>query len=385
LFKAAREFEFERIVGQLQQQTHQTVLEINLNAIVHNLNYFRSCLKPTTKTMVMVKASCYGNGSYEIANILQHNKVDYLAVAFIDEGIELRNAGITLPIIVMNPEYDMLSKLYDYGLEPNVHNFAVINELKKLCATYPNKTFPIHLKMDTGMARYGFQPQQIENLISEIKQIPDCSITSIFSHLAGSDDAQFDTFTEEQISLFDAMSKQIMSAFSYPIMRHILNSAGIERFRKYQFDMVRLGIGLYGISFENPQNCQHISTLKTFVSGIREMKKDTSVGYSRKGMLSRDSKIAVIPIGYADGFNRKLSNGVGTVLIHGKEVPIVGNICMDAAMIDITDIPDVQLGDEVILFGKDLPVTVMANRIGTIPYEVMTSIAPRVKRVYVYE
>lgn len=385
LFKAAREFEFERVVGQLEQQTHQTVLEINLNAIVYNLNYFRSCLRPKTKTMVMVKASCYGNGSYEIANILQHNKVDCLAVAFIDEGIELRNAGITLPITVMNPEYDMLSKLYEYGLEPNVHNFAVIDELKKLCTTYPNKTFPIHLKMDTGMARYGFQPQQIEDLISEIKQIPNCTIASIFSHLAGSDDPQFDAFTMEQISLFETMSKQIMSEFPYPIMRHILNSAGIERFREYQFDMVRLGIGLYGISFENPQNCHHISTLKTFVSGIRAMKENTSVGYSRKGMLSRNSKIAVIPIGYADGFNRKLSNGVGTVLIHGKEVPIIGNICMDAAMIDITDIPDVQLGDEVILFGKDLPVTVMANRIGTIPYEVMTSIAPRVKRVYVYE
>ncbi len=385
LFKAAREFEFERLVAQLQLQMHQTVLEVNLNAIVHNLNYFRSCLNPKTKMMVMVKASCYGNGTYEIANILQHNKVDYLAVAFIDEGVELRNSGITVPIIVMNPEYGMLSKLYDYGLEPNIHNFAVLDELKQLCSLYPNKTFPIHLKMDTGMARYGFQPQQISDLIREVKSISNCRVTSIFSHLVGSDDAQFDSFTLEQLELFKTMSTQIMNEFDYPIMRHILNSAGIERFRDYQFDMVRLGIGLYGISFENPQNCQHISTLKTFVSGLREMKNNTSVGYSRKGMLSRDSKIAVIPIGYADGFNRKLSNGVGTVLIRGKEVPIVGNICMDAAMVDVTDIPDVQLGDEVILFGTNLPITKMAERIGTIPYEVMTSIDRRVKRIYVFE
>lgn len=385
LFKGAREFEFERLVDQLQQQTHQTVLEVNLNAIVHNLNYFRSCLNPKTKIMIMVKAFCYGNGSYEIANILQHNKVDYLAVAFVDEGIELRNSGITLPIIVMNPEYGMLSKLFDYGLEPNIHNFAVLEELKQLCATYPNKTFTIHLKMDTGMARYGFQPHQISQLIKELQAIPNIKIESLFSHLVGSDGAQFDDFTMQQLSLFETMTKQIMSAFSYPIMRHILNSAGIERFRDYQFDMVRLGIGLYGISFVNPQVCQPISTLKTFVSGIREMKQDTSVGYSRKTILKRDSRIAVIPIGYADGFNRKLSNGVGTVLIHGKEVPVVGNICMDAAMIDITDIPDVQLGDEVILFGKDLPITKMSDKIGTIPYEVMTSIARRVKRVYVFE
>lgn len=385
LFKAAREFAFERLVAQLELQTHQTVLEVNLNAIVHNLNYFRSCLNPKTKMMIMVKASCYGNGTYEIANILQHNKVDYLAVAFIDEGAELRNSGITLPIIVMNPEYGMLSRLYDYGLEPNLHNFAVLDELKQLCALYPNKTFPIHVKLDTGMARYGFQQHQIDELITELKAISNIHVTSIFSHLVGSDDAQFDTFTLEQLELFKTMSDKIMSAFPYPIMRHILNSAGIERFREYQFDMVRLGIGLYGISFENPQNCQPISTLKTFVSGIREKQNHTSVGYSRKGMLNRDSKIAVIPIGYADGFNRKLSNGVGTVLIRGKEVPVVGNICMDAAMIDVTDIPDIQLGDEVILFGKDLPITKMAERIGTIPYEVMTSIDRRVKRIYVFE
>ncbi len=385
LFKAAREFQFERLVSQLESQAHQTVLEVNLNAIVHNLNYFRSCLNPKTKMVAMVKASCYGNGSYEIANILQHNNVDYLAVAFIDEGVELRNSGITLPIIVMNPEYGMLDKLFDYDLEPNIHNFAVLEEFKQLCSMFPNKMFPIHLKMDTGMARYGFQPHQLEDLIKELQTIPNCKVTSIFSHLVGSDDSQFDAFTLEQLNLFEKMSSQIMQAFPYYIMRHILNSAGIERFREYQYDMVRLGIGLYGISFENPRNCQHISTLKTFVSGIREMKKDTSVGYSRKGMLKRDSKIAVIPIGYADGFNRKLSNGVGTVLIHGKEVPVVGNICMDAAMIDITDVPDVQLGDEVILFGKDLPITKMAEKIGTIPYEVMTSIDRRVKRIYVFE
>lgn len=385
LCKGAREFEFERIVAQLESQTHQTVLEVNLNAVVHNLNYYRSFLNPKTKMVAMVKASCYGNGTYEIANILQHNKVDYLAVAFIDEGVELRNSGITLPIIVMNPEYGMLPKLYDYDLEPNVPNFAVLDEVKQLCASYPNKTFPIHLKMDTGMARYGFQPQQINDLIESIKAISNCHITSIFSHLVGSDSPEFDDFTMEQLQLFEKMSSQIMKEFSYPIIRHILNSAGIERFSDYQYDMVRLGIGLYGISFVNPSACQPISTLKTFVSGIREMKNNTSVGYSRKTILKRDSKIAVIPIGYADGFNRKLSNGVGSVLIRGKEVPIVGNICMDAAMVDVTDIPDIQLGDEVILFGKDLPVTKMSDKIGTIPYEVMTSIDRRVKRIYVFE
>ncbi len=384
LLKGAREFEFEKIAKKLEFQTHQTVLEINLNAIIHNLQYFRTYLYGSTKVMVMVKAFSYGSGSYEIANILQNHKVDYLAVAFADEGIELRNAGITLPIVVMNPETGMMQQIFEHGLEPSIHNSTVLEEFAEYCLAHSDRIFPYHIKIDTGMARYGFSPDEIFSLIERMQAIPNGTIISVFSHLVGTDDPQFDAFTEQQIATFVRSSSLICSQFSYPIMRHILNSAGIERFSKYQFDMVRLGIGLYGISAQHEHNCMHISTLKTFISEIRSMPSGTTVGYSRKGTISRQSKIGVLPIGYADGLNRRLSNGVGTVLVNNIEVPIIGNICMDATMIDITDV-DVEIGDEVVLFGPRLPITLMAQRLGTIPYEIITSISRRVKRLYYYE
>ncbi|OQA94534.1 MAG: Alanine racemase [Bacteroidetes bacterium ADurb.Bin217] len=384
LLKAAREFEFETIAKKLEFQTHQTVLEINLNAILYNLQYFRSYLDARTKVMVMVKAFSYGSGSYEIANILQNNKVDYLAVAFADEGIELRNAGITVPIVVMNPETGMMQQIFEHTLEPSIHNWFALEEFKRYCSSHPEAIHQCHIKIDTGMARYGFAPSEITQLVEELHAITNCSIRSVFSHLVGSDDSQFDAFTEQQISTFVQSSSHICAQFSYPILRHILNSAGIERFSTYQFDMVRLGIGLYGISATHENNCMHISTLKTFISEIRTMPAGTTVGYSRKGSVKRDSRIGVLPIGYADGLNRKLSNGVGTVIVNNTEVPIIGNICMDATMIDLTDV-DAEIGDEVILFGKDLPITRMAEKLETIPYEIITSVSRRVKRLYYFE
>ncbi|MCL2329620.1 MAG: bifunctional UDP-N-acetylmuramoyl-tripeptide:D-alanyl-D-alanine ligase/alanine racemase [Bacteroidetes bacterium] len=384
LLKAAREYEFEKIAQKLELQTHQTVLEINLNAMIHNLNYFKSQLLPATKIMVMVKAFSYGSGSYEIANILQHQGVDYLAVAFVDEGIELRNAGIRTPIVVMNPEYGMLAQLYEYDLEPNIHNFNVLAELADFQKTYSLAQLPIHIKLDTGMARYGFGESDVAELLQRISAIPNCHIQSVFSHLVGSDEERFDEFTLHQIELFTRMSETIQTALPYPVMRHILNSAGIERFAQAQFDMVRLGIGLYGISAVHQENCMHVSTLKTCISDIRTMQSGETVGYCRNGKILRPSKIAVLPIGYADGLRRKLGNGVGHVLIGKQFAPIIGNVCMDATMIDITEI-DTQIGAEVIIFGTELPISDMAAKLETIPYEVITSISRRVKRVYYYE
>lgn len=384
LLKAAREYEFEKIAQKLELQMHQTVLEINLNALIHNLNYFKSQLAPATKIMIMVKAFSYGSGSYEIANILQHQGVDYLAVAFIDEGIELRNAGIRIPIVVMNPEYGMLSQLFEYNLEPNIHNFNVLAELAEFQKTNKLSQLPIHIKLDTGMARYGFRENDIEQLLQQLSAIPNCRVQSVFSHLVGSDDERFDEFSHQQIELFSRLSETVQNAFDYSIMRHILNSAGIERFAQSQFDMVRLGIGLYGISAVHQENCMHVNTLKTCISDIRTMESGETVGYSRNGKILRPSKIAVLPIGYADGLRRKLGNGVGNVLIGNQLAPIIGNVCMDATMIDITGI-ETSIGSEVILFGSELPITDMAEKLETIPYEVITSISRRVKRVYFYE
>jgi len=383
LLKGGRDFMFEKISGKLELQTHQTVLEINLQSMVNNLNYFKSYLHAETKLMVMVKAFSYGSGSYEIANLLQHHKVDYLAVAFIDEGIELRNAGVSLPIVVMNPEIGIMPQLFENNLEPEIHNFDVLKEYALYCNSQTGE-YKAHIKIDTGMARYGFSVNNVEKIISEFKSIPNSKIASVFSHLAGSDEQQFDEFTLSQIKLFDECSSKIINAFNYKIIRHILNSAGIERFPEYQFDMVRLGIGLYGISALNSKRTSHLSTLKTFVSHVREIDGGTTVGYSRKGKVTEKSRIAVLPIGYADGYNRLLSNGVGQVVINNQLAPIIGNVCMDACMVDITNV-SAEIGDEVILFGAELPITDMASKLNTIPYEVITSISRRVKRVYIYE
>jgi alanine racemase len=349
--------------------------------MVHNLNYFRSLLNPDTKLIVMVKAFSYGSGSTEIANLLQHHRVDYLAVAIADEGVELRNAGITIPIIVMNPEYHSFDTMIEYSLEPEIYNQAICLEFEKALKRNGVRNYPIHIKLDTGMNRLGFVQKDMDTLLSVIVKNNHFFISSVFSHLAGADEQQHNDFTAQQINLFTKWSDQILSQFPYHIDRHILNSAGIERFPQAQFDMVRLGIGLYGISCVHQEKLMNVSSLKTAISQIKEVSKENTVGYGRKGHLQSDARIGVIPIGYADGFNRKLGNGLGKVLVNGQAAPVVGNICMDMSMIDLTNI-DAKEGDLVQIFGDDYPVSILAEQLDTIPYEILTTISRRVKRVY---
>jgi alanine racemase len=384
LLKGSRFFEFEKILRILEKKAHETVLEINLNALVHNLNYFRSKLKPGVKLVAMVKAFSYGSGSFEIANILQFQRVDYLAVAFADEGVALREAGITLPIMVMNPEKSSFETIIRYNLEPEVYSFNVLTEFSAELELQGIIHYPIHIKLDTGMHRLGFMPEQTESLIATLKEKKTIQVKSVFSHLAGSDEEQFDSFTDSQIKLFKKESEKIISAFPHYIMRHILNSAGIERFSEAQFDMVRLGIGLYGISVEDKANIRNVSTLRTIILQIKEIPVSETVGYSRRFKANKTTRIGILPIGYADGLHRILGNGVGKLLTNSKFVPIIGSICMDMCMIDITGI-NAHEGDEVILFGDNYPITELAQQMNTIPYEVLTSISPRVKRIYYQE
>jgi alanine racemase len=389
LLKGARVFGFEAISKVIQQKAHETVLEINLNAIVHNLNYFRSKIKADTKIMAMVKAFSYGSGSFEIANILQFHRVDYLAVAYADEGIELRKAGITMPIMVMNPEEQSYDAMIQYNLEPEIYSFRVLSLFEEtLKRTERNITQPIaiHIKLDTGMHRLGFDSAEVNELIVRIKNNKRLCVKSIFSHLAATDEAEHDEFTWHQIQQLNAMSEKIKAHFTYPIMKHILNSAGITRFPDAQFDMVRLGIGLYGIgvnAIEQTQ-LQNVSTLKTSISQIKNIPANETIGYSRKGVAKGDIQIATVPIGYADGLSRKLSNGKGKMIVKGKLAPIIGNVCMDMCMIDITNI-NANENDEVIVFGDANPITEVAKDIGTIAYEVLTNVSRRVKRVYYQE
>jgi alanine racemase len=389
LLKGARAFGFEAISKVIQQKAHETVLEINLNAIVHNLNYYRSRIRPDTKVMAMVKAFSYGSGSFEIANILQFHRVDYLAVAYADEGIELRKAGITLPVMVMNPEEQSYDSMIQYNLEPEIYSFRVLNmfeETLKRSERNLNKQIAIHLKLDTGMHRLGFEPDDVNELIVRIKNNKQLKIKSVFSHLVATDEAEHDDFTWQQIRKFTEMSERIQSHVDYPLLKHILNSAGISRFPDAQFDMVRLGIGLYGIGVNASEQAQlqNVSTLKTSISQIKNIPANETIGYSRKGVLKRDTKIATVPIGYADGLSRKLSNGKGKMIIKGKAAPIIGNVCMDMCMIDITDI-NANENDEVIVFGEAYPIAEVAKDVGTIPYEVLTNVSRRVKRVYYQE
>ncbi len=389
LLKGARAFSFEAISKVIQQKAHETVLEINLNAIVHNLNYFRSKLKADTKVMAMVKAFSYGSGSFEIANILQFHRVDYLAVAYADEGIELRKAGITMPIMVMNPEEQSYDAMIQYNLEPEIYSFRVLSlfeETLKRSERSNIQPIPIHLKLDTGMHRLGFDEEEVNELIVRISNNKHLTIKSVFSHLAASDESEHDEFTWQQIKKLNAMSEKIKTHFNYPILKHILNSAGISRFPDAQFEMVRLGIGLYGIGATATEQLQlqNVSTLKTSISQIKNIPAKETIGYSRKGVATRDMQIATVPIGYADGLSRKLSNGKGKMIVKGKEAPIIGNVCMDMCMIDITDI-HANENDEVIIFGDQNPITDVAKDIGTIPYEVLTNVSRRVKRVYYQE
>lgn len=381
LIKGSRTFQFDKITDLLELKVHETTLEINLNALVDNLNYYRNKLKPDTKIVCMVKASAYGAGSYEIAKTLEDQRVNYLAVAVADEGSELRKAGITSSIIIMNPEQTAFKTLFDYKLEPEVYSFHLLEELIKAAEREGITNFPIHIKIDTGMHRLGFAPAEIPHLVERLHKQTSVIPRSVFSHLVGSDTERLDTFTRRQIEVFEAAAAQLQEGFSFKIIRHICNTAGIQRYPGAQFEMVRLGIGLYGVDPFTNEMLHNISTLRSTILQIHDVPKEETVGYGRKGILERDSRIAAVPIGYADGLNRHLGNGRGYCLVNGKKAPYVGNICMDVCMIDVTDI-DCREGDKVIIFGDDLPVTVLSDLLDTIPYEVLTSVSNRVKRVY---
>jgi len=366
---------------QMKEKSNQTVLEVHLDAVIHNLNYFRSKLKPTTKTMCMIKAFGYGVGSYELARTLYGQGVDYVGVALVDEGVELRQEGITMPILILNPEEHGLNDMFDYDLEPEVYNQKILDAIIQEAERRGISDYPVHIKLDTGMHRMGFDVNDIPMLAKKLNAHTCIKVKSVFSHLAGSDSSLLDDYTKQQIALFTTCSNQLEQLLGYSFLRHLCNSAGIERFPEAHFDMVRLGIGLYGISALDNKFLEPMATLKTRILQIRELRKGETVGYSRKGVLTRDSRIACLPIGYADGLNRLLSNGKGKVFINGEICPIIGNICMDISMIDITDVPAKE-GDEVIIFGKEITISDLAHQLETIPYEILTSIAHRVKRVY---
>ena len=436
LLKGARSFGFERITEELEQKVHETILEVDLNAVVNNLNHFRSFLKPETKMVCMIKADAYGAGAIEVAKTLQEHRVDYLAVAVADEGVTLRKAGITQNIIVMNPEMSSFKTLFDYDLEPEVYSFRLLDALVKAARGQGITGWPVHIKLDTGMHRLGFnvfdnstisqadkltisqfdncaaQPNsgiekssnseivqltnsELDTLIDKLKRQQAVIPRSVFTHFVGSDSDDFDNFSAHQFRLFDEASRKLQAAFPHRILRHICNSAAIEHFPERQLDMCRLGIGLYGVEPLNTscstvsnrvEPCLHaplqpVSTLKTTILQLRHVPKEETVGYSRKGVLHRDSIIAAIPIGYADGLNRRLGNRHCYCLVNGQKAEYVGNICMDVALIDVTDIACSE-GDTVEIFGKNLPVKVLSDAIDTIPYEVLTSVSNRVKRVY---
>jgi alanine racemase len=382
LIKGSPAFRFEEISEALEKKAHQTVLEVNLSALRENLNHYRNFLKPDTKVICMVKASAYGAGAMEVARTLQDCHVNYLAVAVVDEGVELRKAGLSTGIIVMNPEPSSFGTLFDNKLEPEVYGFGMLRSLIEAARREGITDYPVHIKVDTGMHRLGFLPCEIPALVELLKQQDALTPRSIFSHFAGSDSPLFDEFSKQQHALFNTAADTLQQAFTHKILRHICNSAGAERFDGAREDMVRLGIGLYGISpiEENP-NLRPISTLKTIILQMRDVPADETVGYSRKGTLKRDSRIAALPIGYADGLNRRLGNGKGYCIVNGKRAPYIGNICMDVCMIDVTDI-DCKEGDTVEIFGPQLPVTTIADWLETIPYEVLTSVSERIKRVY---
>jgi alanine racemase len=390
LLKGARVFGFERISNLLQQKDHQTILEVNLDALVHNLNVFRSFLNPGVKVMAMVKAFSYGSGSVEVAGVLQYYHADYLAVAYADEGKDLRKGGIHIPIVVMNPEVYNFGVLQKFRLEPEVYSLKLLHKLAMASREFEGvnaeNPFPVHLKMDTGMHRLGFLPEELDALIAGLAENPQIKVASVFSHMAASDESAHDDFTQKQIRDFQEMSQKIRNSVGYDFLQHINNSAAITRFPASQFDMVRLGIGLYGVSAEPALQglLQHVSTFRSVVSQVKRIPPGESIGYSRAARSQEEMEIAIVPVGYADGLNRQLSNGAGHLLVKGQKAPIVGNISMDMCAIDVSGL-DVKEGDEVIIFGAQLPVTEMAKALNTIPYEVLTSISQRVKRVYFQE
>lgn len=382
LLKGAHDFHFGQVADMLVRRMHETILEVDLNAVIDNLNYYRSMLRPGVRMVCMVKADAYGAGAVEVAKVLQEHRVDYLAVAVADEGVALRHAGITSNIIVMNPEMGSLHMLFQYHLEPEVYSFRLLEALLHAAAQEGVAGFPIHLKLDTGMHRMGFSPatdmpRLLQLLTGQNALLP----RSVFSHFVGSDSDDFDAFSARQFSLFTQGADTLQKGFSHHILRHICNSAAIEHFPERQMDMVRLGLGLYGINSRNNQLIHNVSTLRTTILQIHQVPAGDSIGYGRHTFVDRDSRIASIPIGYADGLNRHLGNRHGYCLVGGRPAPYMGNICMDVCMIDVTDIPCKE-GDQVVIFGEELPVPVLSDAVDTIPYELLTGVSPRVKRIY---
>jgi alanine racemase len=386
LIKGARIFEFEEIDQLLSEQIHQTVLEINLNAMAHNLRQYRQLLQPATKMMAMVKAFAYGSGSYEIANLLQFHGVDYLGVAYADEGVVLRKAGIRMPIMVMNTENSSFDSLVQYNLEPVIYSFSLLRSFDKWLKKEGLLQFPVHIELETGMNRLGFPLKEMEELGPAL-QHSAFKIQSVFSHLAASEEAQQDPFSRHQgASYLEAVAK-LRESIPYPFLRHIANSAAILRHPSLQLDMVRLGIGLYGIDSADSHrlDLQEVSTLKSTIAQIKLLHEGDTVGYNRKGIAGSHTLIATVRIGYADGYPRSLGNGAGKMWVKGRLAPVIGSVCMDMTMIDITGIPDIREGDEVIVFGKELSVNQLAHWAQTIPYEILTGVSQRVKRVYFEE
>ena len=387
LIKGARIFKFEQINKLLEKKIHQTILSINLNAIADNLKKYRRLLRPSAKIMAMVKAFSYGSGGFEVAGLIQFHKVDYLGVAYADEGVELRKAGITLPIMVMNPDENTFDALVDYDLEPEIFSFAILDSFEKYLLSSAINYFPIHIKLDTGMHRLGFESSDINLLAEHLHNSKRVKVQSVFSHLVASEDANEDGFTLHQGNVFLKSCQVFHEILGYDFIKHLANTTGISRHPELQLDMVRLGIGLYGID-NNPamqSKLKNVSTLTTTVAQIREIKAGETVGYSRKAKVNSDSTIATVRIGYADGYPRNLSNGKGKMLLHNTLVPVIGNVCMDMTMLDITGMKNVKEGDEVIVFGEGLPIQLLAMWSNTIPYEIMTGISQRVKRIYFQE
>jgi alanine racemase len=387
LIKGDPSYGFSQIIDLLEAKQHITVMEVDLNALAHNFKFFKSLIKPGTKTIGMVKASGYGAGSYEIAKTLQDCGCDYLAVAVHDEGVDLRKASITMPIIVLNPNGVNYKAMFQYRLEPELYNLDMGRELIKEGKKYGIKGFPVHIKIDSGMHRLGFTRDQLPELIAMLQEQDVIKPASVFTHLAVADEPEQDAYTMAQFEYFDACSEKLQQAFEFPIMRHVLNTSGIVRFPERQYDMVRIGIGLYGIRtlFDGSEDTlKPVSALRSIIISIKEWPAGTTVGYGRHGLLERDSRIATVNIGYADGFDRHFGNGRVSMWVGGKLCPTVGNVCMDAVMIDVTDVP-CKVGDTVEIFGEHVPVEQLSDARGTIPYEILTSISPRVKRVYYRE
>jgi Alr-MurF fusion protein len=383
LIKGARAFELENVAALLEQKVHQTILEINMDAIAHNLKAFQQRLNPSTKIMVMVKAFAYGSGGAEVAGVLQYHKADYLGVAYADEGVELRQAGISLPILVLNSEENAFDAITDNNLEPDIFSFEILNSFQKHLQQNGLKNYPVHIEIETGMNRLGFNVNDIEQLGNLLRNNEYVKVVSAFSHLVASEDAAEDTFSLHQYQLLKDTAARLKSILGYDFLKHLANSSGILRFPQMQMDMVRLGIGLYGIAGnETLYGLKQVLTLKTTVAQVKLIKKGETVSYNRRGMVKEDSMIATVRIGYADGYSRRFGNGTGKMLVNGHLAPVIGSVCMDMTMLNVTQIPGVKEGDEVIVFGEKLPVQQLAESIGTIPYEMMTCVSQRVKRVY---